>query len=128
MAQRTENNYLIPQADDGPSTLIDILRQNFRRWARHTHDGSDSSPLGQETLVNFVQEVSPDWGTIDAETDLYTTTIGVPDSSGVDLRRRTPNFFDADGNRLYLDYAIISETEITIRSNEDFADLTIHYA
>ena len=127
MVQRTENNYLLPQSDDGPSVLIDLLRQNLRRLAKHSHDGVDSEPFNQRNFANFVQTVNPVWGTRDASTGLFTASVEVEDGSGILLSNRTPAFYLPSGEHLYLDYKVESNGEMSVRSNEAFASLLIYY-
>ena len=142
MTELVSNSYQIPEESDDSATLINLLRENFRRLAEHNHGGDASEKLAPTAAAsnaietysgsNLVWVKDNDNNIVYDAQGLATATI----NTNFTVTNTTPIFYGIPVNpvsagkveRLYLDYFFPTDTSMTIFSNYAYSSLTVNYA
>lgn len=122
MATTLSKGYILPEDGDPGSIWFPALEDDIQRLNDHNHNGTNSETLAPAAVAaQSVTCAAADWGV--ATNGIYTQTKTLP----TDILHSNSIFETrlANGDRAYLDVIKVSNTSISVKTNDNSQDVLV---
>ena len=119
-----------PQTNDSGSSFFPALESNIQQLNDHDHNGVNSAKLAAGAVEATFHDLGSTWVAGPSASKPYKQLVTLPTaliSAAMKTDLLDMAFRDADGNKLYLDMTVITDTTYEVYSNDNTLDLTVVY-